>query len=244
VGIRTWVVSLAVLATATAAPAHDEALRVSEVVKDSSGAAVPGASVSLLSAQQAVVSTTRTDERGTFTLKVPAPGHYVVAAEVPGLTARRQAVSSTARMCPLDLRLEPARVSEEITVTANPGSVSGVDAVSQQVNVINETDIAERAKDVIAQIANEEVGIHLQRTSPTMAGIFVRGLTGAKVSVYVDGQRCSTGAAHSGRPASARGWWRATQAPASPARQMAPHGDHAGLTGYAHRPTIRRSKCQ
>ena len=55
-------------------------------------------------------------------------------------------------------------------------------------------EIALRAKAVLAQVANEEAGLHLQRTSPTIGGIFVRGLTGNKVNVFVDGVRYSTGA--------------------------------------------------
>ena len=65
-------------------------------------------------------------------------------------------------------------------------------------NVIGEEDIALRAKAVVAQAANEEVGLHLQRTSPTMGGIFVRGLTGTKVNVYVDGIRYTTAAQRGG----------------------------------------------
>ncbi len=55
-----------------------------------------------------------------------------------------------------------------------------------------------RAKAVLAQAASEEVGLHLQRTSPTMGGIFVRGLTGTKVNVYVDGVRYTTSAQRGG----------------------------------------------
>src|SRR4029450_2522632 len=49
-----------------------------------------------------------------------------------------------------------------------------------------------------AQIATEEAGPHVQRTSPVMAGVFVRGLTGNKVNVFVDGVRYSTGAQRGG----------------------------------------------
>ena len=49
-----------------------------------------------------------------------------------------------------------------------------------------------------AQLANEEVGVALQRTSPTMSGIFVRGLTGNKVNVFMDGIRYSTSAQRGG----------------------------------------------
>jgi hemoglobin/transferrin/lactoferrin receptor protein len=58
--------------------------------------------------------------------------------------------------------------------------------------------IADRTRTVVAQAVAEEVGVHLQRTSPTIAGIFVRGLTGNKVNVFVDGVRYSTGAQRGG----------------------------------------------
>jgi outer membrane receptor protein involved in Fe transport len=66
------------------------------------------------------------------------------------------------------------------------------------VNLIGADAIGQRAKAVVAQVAAEEVGVHLQRTSPTMAGIFVRGLTGNKVNVFVDGVRYSSSAARGG----------------------------------------------
>jgi len=199
VRIRPWCLSLFALFLLAPAPARAEGVRVSGVVKDSTGAAVPEASVSLLSAQQSVVSSTRTDARGGFSLAVPAPGSYVIAAESAGFTARRTAVSvHDTEVTGLEVRLQPASLSEEITVTANPGGASDVGAVTQQVNVLDETDIGYRTKAVMAQAANEEVGLHMQRTSPTMGEFFVRGLTGAKVSVYVDGQRYSTAAARGG----------------------------------------------
>jgi len=89
-------------------------------------------------------------------------------------------------------------VREEVTVTADPGQVADADRLSQQVNVIGQEEIAERTKAVVSQVAQEEVGVHLQRTSPTVAGIYVRGLTGNKVNVFVDGVRYSTSAARGG----------------------------------------------
>jgi len=89
-------------------------------------------------------------------------------------------------------------VREEVTVTADPGQVADADRLSQQVNVIGQEEIAERTKALVSQVAQEEVGVHLQRTSPTVAGIYVRGLTGNKVNVFVDGVRYSTSAARGG----------------------------------------------
>jgi hemoglobin/transferrin/lactoferrin receptor protein len=196
VGRRTSFVCV-VLCAGVAAQAA--AVPIAGTVKDSSGAAVAEASVVLLSARHNVIGATRSDSAGAFALEAPSAGTYVLQAELPGLAVRRQAVSvHESPVTGLELRLVPASVSEEITVTANPGSAEGIGAVSQQVNVIDRDDITLRAKQVIAQVGNEEAGIHLQRTSPTMAAIFVRGLTGAKVSVFVDGQRYSTAAARGG----------------------------------------------
>ena len=64
--------------------------------------------------------------------------------------------------------------------------------------MIDEEDIAFRAEAVLAQAALEEPGVHLQRTSPTMGEFYVRGLTGTKVNVYVDGVRYTTGAQRGG----------------------------------------------
>ena len=38
-----------------------------------------------------------------------------------------------------------------------------------------------------AQAIEGQAGVALQRTSPTMAGVFIRGLVGSKVNVFIDG---------------------------------------------------------
>jgi outer membrane cobalamin receptor len=133
--------------------------------------------------------------RGGFAFQEAAPGSYLLLTHSPGLLSRRTAVSVGREPVIVEVTLEPPQLSEEVTVTANPGRVEGVDAVSQSVNVVGLDEIDARTKAVLAQVASEEVGIHLQRTSPTIAGVFVRGLTGNKVSVFVDGQRYSTASA-------------------------------------------------
>jgi outer membrane receptor protein involved in Fe transport len=64
--------------------------------------------------------------------------------------------------------------------------------------VIDAADIASRVTTVVAEAVRGEAGVELQRTSPTMAGVFVRGLTGNKVNVFVDGIRYSNGAQRGG----------------------------------------------
>lgn len=172
---------------------------VSGVVLDSSGAAVAAASVSLLSAQQVTVGTTKTDSQGRFTLPDVPRGHYLLVVTSRGFGDNQQAVTvgSTA-IDNLEVRLDPGILNEEVTITTNPGMVESVGATTQQANVITENQIGERAKSVTAQIANEEVGVHLQRTATVMSGIFVRGLTGNKVNIFIDGFRYSNASQRGG----------------------------------------------
>src|SRR5262245_27385586 len=172
---------------------------LSGVVVDSSSAAVSGASVSLRSAQQITVATTRTDSQGRFSLSDVPSGHYVLVVASLGFADHLQAVSvGSSPVDNLEVRLDPGNLAEEVTVTATPGSVESTGTIAQQVNVISEHKISERAKSATAQIANEEVGVHLQRTATVMSGIFVRALTGNKVNVFIDGFRYSNAAQRGG----------------------------------------------
>lgn len=172
---------------------------VSGLVHDSSGAVVSDATVSLLTAQKAIVASAKTDTQGKFAFSDIPQGNYLLVVSSRGFADRRQAVTVGASGSDsIEVIVEPRPIIEEVTITTNPGNVESAVSVSQQVNVINEEQIEERAKAVVAQIANEEVGVHLQRTSPTVSGIFIRGLTGNKVNVFIDGVRYSNASQRGG----------------------------------------------
>ncbi|HLA79703.1 MAG TPA: TonB-dependent receptor [Vicinamibacteria bacterium] len=174
-----------------------ESAPVAVTVKDSSGASLAGATVALLDAQRAAVASARADASGRVSFTVP-PGTYLIAAGASGFAEHRQPLRVGSAGSALEITLSPAPLAEELTITASPGLVQHVDAAAQQVNVISGEEIGQRAQAVLAQAVAEEVGVHLQRTSPTIGGVFVRGMTGNKVSVFVDGVRYSTGAARGG----------------------------------------------
>src|SRR6185295_13700837 len=187
--------SLALAGVAAAANGSN----VSGLVSDSSGAAVSDASVSLLSAQQVTVGTAKTDPQGRFTISDVPAGHYLLLVSASGFAKQQQAVNvGQANLDNVEVTLNPGALREEVTVTTNPGMVESTGAITQQVNVITEHQIEERAKSVTAQIATEEVGVHLQRTATVMSGIFVRGLTGNKVNIFIDGFRYSNAAQRGG----------------------------------------------
>jgi outer membrane cobalamin receptor len=156
--------------------------------------------VSLLNARQVVLETTQTDERGQFSLRGATPGTYeLLVGGLRGLEAKRVPIRVTAEVAsPIEIQLGAAALVAEVTVTAEVGVVQSLDQTTQQVNVIEERKLEQRAMAVTTQVAQDEPGLQLQRTSPSIGAIFVRGLTGAKVVSYVDGIRFSNSTARGG----------------------------------------------
>ena len=179
--------------------AQDSQGKVTGIVKDPGGAVVSGASVSLLHTNRAVIATTVTNAEGRFTLERVPAGDHQLNIEGAGFVRHRAAVHvSEANTTDVSVVLELTPLAEQVTITAEAGLVADTRKVDTQVNVINERKILERAPEVVAQVVDEEPGVNLQRTSPSLSAVFVRGLTGRNVAVYVDGVRYTTSAQRGG----------------------------------------------
>jgi hemoglobin/transferrin/lactoferrin receptor protein len=175
------------------------ASRVTGVVRDASGAAVPDADVALLTPELTGIASTNTNRDGRFEFALAAPGTYLLIVKAEAFGEARHAFTIVpGEDSSVAIVVHPAGVREEVTVTASRGTVQDLHRAGQTVNVIDQGEIANRVKTVVAQAVEGEAGVHLQRTSPTMAGIFVRGLTGNKINVFVDGVRYSNGAQRGG----------------------------------------------
>lgn len=168
-------------------------------VKDELGASVVGAEVALVRAEQAVLRTIATDANGAFTLNDVAPGSYEIKVTAAGFARYRSAVLVMAgKTTQMSAELGIDHLSADVTVSAEAGRVVDARNLAQPVNVISEREILERGTEVVAQVADEEHGVNLQRTSPSLSAVFVRGLTGRNVAVYVDGVRYTTSAQRGG----------------------------------------------
>ncbi len=168
-------------------------------VRDSSGAAVHNAEVLLATPGMAVVATARSDAEGRFTIVAPVAGRYLLIVRAPAFGESRQALTVDGSSSdPVSIVLQIGGLEEEVTVSAIRDQVDSLRVAAQPVNVITAEEIAERVQTVVAQAVQGEAGVQLQQTSPTMAGIFVRGLTGNKVNVFIDGVRYSNGAQRGG----------------------------------------------
>jgi hemoglobin/transferrin/lactoferrin receptor protein len=157
-------------------------------VTDQNGASVSGAAISLIPSQQAAIQTTVSDSNGRFRFDNVAAGTYELKIEHSGFAPQRVATRITGNnSVEVNITLDVAGIKDQVTITAETGQAQDKHLVAQQVNVVNETAIVQRTTSVLAQVAEEEVGVSMQRTSPTIGAVLVRGLT--EVGVYVDGVR-------------------------------------------------------
>jgi hypothetical protein len=187
---------------AAASAQSDNVLR--GVVRDPTGGVVHDAEVQVLGARQQLIGVTRTDSQGRFSLAVPQAGNYLIVVRAARFGETRSGARAPGDAGKgVELTRGAPELREEISVTAGIDQPEPTTRLTQPVNIIDESEIALRAKSVVVQAANEEVGLHVQRTSPVMAGVFVRGLTGNKVNVFVE--VCAIRRPHSAA-ASTRSW--------------------------------------
>ncbi|HMQ02622.1 MAG TPA: TonB-dependent receptor [Pyrinomonadaceae bacterium] len=186
---RLAIIISAVLACT--APLWAQQIKVSQIygtVSDEAGAKISDVEIRLMSPQQIVVRAVRSDASGQYRIVDVAPGSYVLSASRPGFSspAVRTRVSGD-RSLAIDLVLEVNRLYENVTITAETGQAGDRFDASQQINIVSSDSIIQRTTGVMAQVADEETGVSLQRTSSTIGAVLVRGLT--EVGVYVDGVR-------------------------------------------------------
>jgi len=93
---------------------------ISGFVRDSTGAALPGAAVTAVSAEQQLTRATRSDDTGFYNLLAMPPGTYQVSVEASGFekqvqTGVRLTVNENLR---LDMELKVGTLQAEVTVSS------------------------------------------------------------------------------------------------------------------------------
>ncbi len=152
------------------------------VVKDQNGAVIAGAKVTFQN------RTTQTNEKGEFTFVGLTDGKSSVQVAAEGFETKTINIETSradANKLEITLNIDSTR----FTVTAEVGQNVERRQVPQAVSILTDTDILERSTSVLAQVGEEEAGLNVQQTSPTIGAIVVRGLTGKNVVTYVDGVR-------------------------------------------------------
>ena len=119
--MRTWFVGLlAVVIWILLAPsALAQNAQITGLVKDSSGAIIPGVTVTARNVDTGLTRVAVTDGAGEYRLPSLAPGRYAVTAELTGFSteARPDIVLIIEQTAIINFALKPATISETVTVT-------------------------------------------------------------------------------------------------------------------------------
>src|SRR5262245_49244434 len=104
-------------------------------VTDSSGAAVPGATVEVLNLATGVVTTSTTNEQGSYRAPLLNPGSYRVTVSLSGFSkfVSDQIELHVADVLTVDATMKVGAVSDEVTVTATAATVDRTTAELGQV---------------------------------------------------------------------------------------------------------------
>jgi outer membrane receptor protein involved in Fe transport len=174
-------------------PPAPDPTAITGTVRDVGGGVVPGASVIVREGSHEQRATTGRD--GRFTIPSSEPGSFVVIVRAAGFAEIQRTVAPGAPRTNLDLVVEPATLTEAVTVTAMRSERRTGD-VPSSVSLLERQDIRQSpalvADDVLRQIPTFSL---FRRTSslashPTSQGVSLRGIGPSGVSrtlVLVDG---------------------------------------------------------
>ena len=119
--MRTWLAGFAafLISIAMASPALAQNAQINGTVKDSSGAIIPGATITARNLDTGLSRTGVTDAAGEFRLPSLPPGRYSVSAELSGFSTetRPDIVLIIDQTAIIHFALKPAALSETVTVT-------------------------------------------------------------------------------------------------------------------------------
>jgi iron complex outermembrane receptor protein len=153
--------------------------KVTGVVRDATGAALPGVTVVATHTTTRASHTTTTAGDGTFALSLP-PGSYAVAATVTGFRRTEQTLevaADTARS--LEFTLEAA-LAQEVTVTAMKRESALID-VPFSIAAPTEQVLRDRGVEDIEGVAANVAGFTVQNLGPGQSQVAIRGVSAGQI---------------------------------------------------------------
>ena len=179
---------------------------ISGVVRDSSGGAVPGASVRIVGQASGAAVETVTDAQGVYRTEGLAPGQYRVEASLDGFeTAVNQVLAVAGQTAAVDATLSPSRFSQSVVVTARRVEEQAQE-VPIPVSVVRGDLVADAGAFNVNRLKEMLPTVQFYSTNPRNSAINIRGL-GAPFGLTNDGLEPGVGLYIDGvfyaRPASA-----------------------------------------
>ncbi len=182
--LRSFATLLAIALFAWPAAAQEQRGSIEGVVKDASGAVLPGTTVEARSGGSGVLTTT-SDANGNFRFPSVLPGTYEVSANLSGfkpakvsnIEVRLGSIKS------VDFAMQLASVTEQVTVTAESPLVD-VKQSGKSTNIrAEQVDLLPHARD-FTSLLSQAPGVNNETKS---AGVMIDGASGAENRYVIDG---------------------------------------------------------
>ncbi|MDQ3009721.1 MAG: TonB-dependent receptor [Acidobacteriota bacterium] len=168
-------------------------------VSDQTGAPVLSASLAVHDARGILLQESGTDNHGRFSFDALAPGSYVLKIRARDFQPQQFVIRISRSVQPLlEIKLFPAAVHGEITVTARRGEVAEVESAAPIVSVVEAADFRGRPLATIGNALDSSAGVMVQQSTFGQVSPFLRGLTGYQVLNLVDGVRFNNSTFRSG----------------------------------------------
>src|SRR5581483_8050702 len=150
---------------------------ITGTVTDPTGAAVPGANVSVVNQETNVPLTAVTDETGSFTVPYLQPGTYAVNVEKSGFAKYNQTgvTISTAQTVKIEVRLQAGVTTDAAALQTASATVQGV--------------INERTVDAIPNITHNPFSYASLQAGVVPRGLFNDTQTTTSFGIGIDGRR-------------------------------------------------------
>jgi outer membrane receptor for ferrienterochelin and colicins len=195
VAILTWGMGASAALAQGAGSGSPAVLQIRGQVVDDSGAAIAGATV-VARVEHGLEHVVRTDERGVYTIGLPAPharADVRVAAQAPGFARAEQRVKPGTvgpAGTSLDFQLEPAAIIEQVTVISGARQAELRDSLNTRVDVVTRDTMRDSGADTVGDVLRELPGVVTRRGSEGTgaAGEQIQGIDSRQVLVLMDGQ--------------------------------------------------------
>jgi iron complex outermembrane recepter protein len=182
--MRSWrlpfVVMVVLVPLISGAPASAQPQgRITGIVRDATGAGIPGVTVTATNQATRDSHTASTAGDGSYSFSL-APGSYQVTASVPGFRRVTQAIEVAADASKqLDFALDTA-LTEEITVTATKREQMLLD-VPFSVAAPTEEVLRDRGVEDIEGVAANVGGLTVQNLGPGQSQVAIRGVSAGQI---------------------------------------------------------------
>jgi outer membrane receptor protein involved in Fe transport len=174
-----------VLSVATGARAQETRGSIEGVVKDASGAVLPGATVEARSPSLVGVQATTSDGNGTYRFPALAPGTYELTATLPGFTARKVADIRVdlGQTIKIDVTLPLASVSETVQVTSETPLIDVKTSATTATIDAQTIDLIPKGRGLLSVLTQIPAANNESRNG----GFSIDGASGSENRFIVDG---------------------------------------------------------